>query len=347
MIKKMPDLSQEISERAMNLALSIPDYYKVSKFVVNEEEAEQRAFLMANTLKNREEFVKYFKNGTHYYMVKKSIEKEYQYRDAIKNDIDNYVRKEGINIARKVSLFNVYSEEDIIINTIVKPSFETDSNIMEGEYELIWKAEYNDIGDSGGINLLMRGTLALVTNNTAPLRETKTVPMSIKGKVVYNKKTNELSFKPYFYSKYVEKSKRWKNDTPIYLGTLAIIGAGLYTAGKYASENGWLDGDISHSISEIEENKKDRNNLPTNKKRNILKKNSSNGKMSIMKDGYYNYGKYSSQQYKIICPNTNISYRIYFNRQKKCWMKRGSILCDYTLSNSEIGLKKAASYVCD
>jgi len=67
--------------------------------------------------------------------------------------------------------------------------------------------------------------------------------------------------------------------------------------------------------------------------------------LKIIIDGNYKYGQFISTKYKIICPNGYQKF-IYYNMQKKCWMKTSSITCDYSSMKGQEGLKKSAKILC-
>lgn len=68
--------------------------------------------------------------------------------------------------------------------------------------------------------------------------------------------------------------------------------------------------------------------------------------LQMIEDGYYKYGSFTSVKYKIICPNGYVN-SIYYNEQKKCWMKTSSIMCDYSSTKGQEGLKKSAIILCN
>ena len=68
--------------------------------------------------------------------------------------------------------------------------------------------------------------------------------------------------------------------------------------------------------------------------------------LQLIKDGYYKYGSYTSVRYKVICPN-GYENHIYYNEQRKCWMKTSSVTCDYSSTKGQEGLKKSAKILCN
>lgn len=71
-----------------------------------------------------------------------------------------------------------------------------------------------------------------------------------------------------------------------------------------------------------------------------------NNELQIIEDGTHKYGSYTAVRYKIICPNGHKNF-IYYNEQKKCWMKTSSAFCDYSSTKGPEGLKKSAKILCD
>jgi len=77
----------------------------------------------------------------------------------------------------------------------------------------------------------------------------------------------------------------------------------------------------------------------------VIKKSDNNTEVEVFEDGVYKYGKYRSPKYKVVCPSGYYNH-IYYNIQKKCWMKTSSIFCDYSSNKSNEGLKKSAKILC-
>ena len=87
--------------------------------------------------------------------------------------------------------------------------------------------------------------------------------------------------------------------------------------------------------------------IPSNdKKTNVIIEDDENiTQVKITEDGEYKYGTYRSPKYKIVCPNGYINH-IYYNVQKRCWMKTSSAFCDYSSTKGDGGLKGSAKILC-
>lgn len=122
-----------------------------------------------------------------------------------------------------------------------------------------------------------------------------------------------------------------------------------YTKGlQYAASKGYISSGSSSSDYTQELNNSDNDNFKSpnsasvNKKRVVDKNNS---ELQIIEDGTHKYGSYTAVRYKIICPNGHKNF-IYYNEQKKCWMKTSSAFCDYSSTKGQEGLKKSAKILC-
>lgn len=74
--------------------------------------------------------------------------------------------------------------------------------------------------------------------------------------------------------------------------------------------------------------------------------NASSGDIQIIESGSYRLGSTLYPQYKINCPR-GYSSLIYYNENKKCWMKTSSTSCDYGVDKGKEGLQKAAKILCE
>jgi len=81
------------------------------------------------------------------------------------------------------------------------------------------------------------------------------------------------------------------------------------------------------------------------RKTNVIIDDENNTQVKITEDGEYKYGTYRSTKYKIVCPNGYIDH-IYYNIQRKCWMKTSSVFCDYSSTKGDVGLEKSAKILC-
>lgn len=66
---------------------------------------------------------------------------------------------------------------------------------------------------------------------------------------------------------------------------------------------------------------------------------------NIEQSGVYTYGRYSSPKYKITCSCGKSGY-IYYNEQKKSWMRTTSSFADYSSRTGTDALKKSAGIFC-
>ena len=122
-----------------------------------------------------------------------------------------------------------------------------------------------------------------------------------------------------------------------------------YTKGlQYAASKGYISSSSSgreytnELNNSINGSSKSPNSASANKKRDVEKNNS---ELQIIEDGTHRYGSYTSVKYKIICSNGHKNL-IFYNEQKRCWMKTSSAFCDYSSTKGQEGLKKSAKILC-
>lgn len=95
-------------------------------------------------------------------------------------------------------------------------------------------------------------------------------------------------------------------------------------------------------------NASETNYTPSNERKTkvISEKSDDIAQVQVTEDGIYKYGTYKSTKYKVVCPNGYYAH-IYYNVQKKCWMKTSSVTCDYSSTKGQEGLKKSAKILCN
>ncbi|GEM_PF-1681870 len=98
----------------------------------------------------------------------------------------------------------------------------------------------------------------------------------------------------------------------------------------------------SFTSSSFESNNSTSNERESN---SISNNESKSSQTKFYEDGFYIYGSYKSIKYKVICPDGDFGH-IYYNLQKRCWMKTSSVYCDYSSTKGEEGLKKSANIFC-
>lgn len=151
------------------------------------------------------------------------------------------------------------------------------------------------------------------------------------------------------YSKRIvnECRKRKITDNEVFMELETIIAAIEREVNKQTNPPATYSFSLNKLYDSFTSTSTETNNYTSNEQeRNVTSNNK--GKSShtqFYDDGVYKYGSHKSTKYKVICPNGDFGH-IYYNVQKRCWMKTSSVWCDYSSTEGKEGLKKSANIFC-